>query len=53
VAGTLPPIAFLLWSQWVMYGNPFTPGQVWMPIQNEYVEVERADGRFQIPSSST
>ena len=39
VAGTLPPIAFLLWSQWVMYGNPFTPGQVWMPIQNDYVEV--------------
>jgi hypothetical protein len=37
VAGTLPPIAFLLYSQWAMYGNPFLPGQVWMPDQNVYV----------------
>ena len=37
VAGTLPPIAFLLYSQWAMYGNPFLPGQVWMPDQNIYV----------------
>ena len=37
IAGTLPPIAFLLFSQWAMYGNPFWPGQHWMPNQNEYV----------------
>jgi hypothetical protein len=37
VAGTLPPIAFLLWSQWAMYGNPVLPGQAWMPNQNVYV----------------
>ena len=37
VAGTLPPIAFLLYSQWAMYGNPFMPGQYWMPNQNIYV----------------
>jgi hypothetical protein len=37
VAGALPPIAFLLYSQWAMYGNPFIPGQVWMPNQNIYV----------------
>ena len=37
VAGTLPPIAFLLFSQWAMYGNPFLPGQYWMPDQNIYV----------------
>ncbi len=37
VAGSLPPVAFLLYSQWAMYGNPFLPGQYWMPVQNEYV----------------
>lgn len=37
VAGTLPPIAFLLYTQWAMYGNPFLPGQAWMPDQNIYV----------------
>lgn len=36
-AGTIPPIAFLWFSQWAMYGNPFLPGQSWMPNQNEYV----------------
>ncbi len=35
----LPPIGFLLFSQWAMYGNPFFPGQHWMPNQNEYVNV--------------
>jgi hypothetical protein len=39
VAGSLPPIGFLLFSQWAMYGNPFWPGQHWMPNQNEYVNV--------------
>ena len=37
IAGSLPPIAFLLYSQWAMYGNPFLPGQHWMPDQNIYV----------------
>ncbi len=36
VAGSLPAIAFLLFSQWAMYGNPFLPGQYWMPDQNAY-----------------
>ena len=39
VAGTVPPIVFLLLTQWAMYGNPFIPGQVWMPNQNQYVSV--------------
>ena len=38
VAGSIPPILFLLYSQWAMYGNPFLPGQAWMPNQNVYVE---------------
>lgn len=37
VLGTIPPILFLLYSQWAMYGNPFLPGQAWMPNQNQYV----------------
>ena len=34
VAGTVPPVLFLLYSQWAMYGNPFLPGQYWMPEVN-------------------
>ncbi|MBI5433542.1 MAG: hypothetical protein HZA52_11995 [Planctomycetes bacterium] len=34
----VPFIAFLLWTQWLMYGDPFTPGQKVMPHQNEYVD---------------
>lgn len=37
VLAALPPIAFLLGTQWAMYGNAFTPGQFVMPDQNEYV----------------
>lgn len=37
VVGAVPPILFLLYSQWAMYGNPFLPGQYWMPNQNAYV----------------
>jgi hypothetical protein len=33
-----PFLAFLLWTQWLMYGDPFTPGQKVMPHQNEYVD---------------
>jgi hypothetical protein len=35
----LPPVAFLLWSQWAMYGDPFTPGQFVMPAQNVFTDV--------------
>ncbi len=31
VAGSVPPVLFLWYSQWSMYGNPFFPGQYWMP----------------------
>src|SRR5262245_61881999 len=48
VAGSLPPIAFLLYTQWAMYGNPFLPGQYWMPNQNIYVQ-EGARG-FTLPA---
>lgn len=34
VLGTVPPVLFLLYTQWVMYGNPFLPGQYWMPKVN-------------------
>jgi hypothetical protein len=37
VVGSLPAVGFLLFSQWAMYGNPFLPGQYWMPNQNVYV----------------
>lgn len=39
VAGSVPPVLFLLYSQWAMYGDPFLPGQAWMPQQNIYTEV--------------
>lgn len=47
VLGSLAPLAFLLYSQWAMYGNPFLPGQYWMPDQNIYVN-EGARG-FTLP----
>ena len=31
ILGSVPPVLFLLYSQWSMYGNPFLPGQFWMP----------------------
>jgi hypothetical protein len=37
VLAALPPIGFLLATQWAMYGDAFTPGQFVMPDQNEYV----------------
>ena len=39
VLAALPPLLFLLGTQWSMYGDPFTPGQLVMPRQNEYVDV--------------
>jgi len=38
VVGSIPPILFLLYTQWSMYGNAFLPGQFWMPKQNAYTE---------------
>lgn len=37
VAGSLPAVAFLLGSQWAMFGHPLWPAQFWMPHQNVYV----------------
>lgn len=34
VTGSIPPVLFLLYTQWAMYGNPFLPGQYWMPDVN-------------------
>lgn len=31
ILGSIPPVLFLLYTQWAMYGNPFYPGQYWMP----------------------
>lgn len=36
VAGSLPPVFFLLYSQWAMFGDPFLPAQYWMEIGNPY-----------------
>ena len=38
VAGSVPPVIFLCWSQWWMFGDPFKPGQYWMPKQNDFVD---------------
>ncbi len=34
VAGSVPPVLFLLGSQWAMYGTPWYPGQFHMPDVN-------------------
>lgn len=39
ILAALPPLAFLLGTQWAMYGNAFTPGQFVMPDQNVFVDV--------------
>ncbi len=36
IAGSLPPVLFLWYTQWAMFGNPFLPAQHWMPDQNVY-----------------
>ena len=48
IAATIPPILFLLYSQWSMYGNPFFPGQYWMPD----VSVSDVYGQFRNPYST-
>jgi hypothetical protein len=37
VAASVPPVGFLFYSQWSMYGHPLYPGQYWMPLQNKFV----------------
>ncbi len=37
VLGSVPPVLFLLYSQWAMFGNPIYPGQFWMP-NVEYID---------------
>lgn len=39
IAGSLPPVLFLLYSQWAMFGNPWLPAQYWMPPGNVYATV--------------
>ena len=34
VAGSVPPVLVLLATQQAMFGNPFLPGQYWMPAVN-------------------
>jgi len=36
ILGSVPPVLFLLYSQWSMFGNPFLPGQYWMPDVTHY-----------------
>lgn len=31
VLGSVPPVLYLLYTQWAMYGHPIYPGQYWMP----------------------
>lgn len=49
LASTLP-VGFLLYSQWAMYGNPFLPGQYWMPDVNY---TEQGWRGFSFPSIRT
>ena len=34
VIGAVPPVLFLLYTQWTMFGNPILPAQYWMPKVN-------------------
>jgi hypothetical protein len=36
ILGSIPPVLFLLYSQWAMFGNLFMPGQYWMPDETFY-----------------
>lgn len=31
ILGSIPPVLFLFYTQWAMFGNFFLPGQYWMP----------------------
>lgn len=47
VLGSVPPVLFLLYTQWAMFGNPFLPGQYWMPDAST-----TAFGTFENPYST-
>lgn len=47
VLGSVPPVAFLLYTQWAMFGNAIMPGQYWMPD-----ETTTAFGTFENPYST-
>ncbi len=40
ILGSVPPVLFLLYSQWAMFGDPIYPAQFWMP------DVEYTDSGF-------
>jgi hypothetical protein len=48
IVASVPAVLFLLYSQWAMYGNPFMPGQYWMP------DLSRSEvyGQFRNPYST-
>jgi len=48
VLATVPPVLFLLYSQWSMFGDPFMPGQYWMPD----VSTSPVFGTFRNPHST-
>jgi len=47
VAGSVPPVLFLLATQWIMYGSPFFPGQYWEKGLNY---VDRGWRGFSLPA---
>lgn len=48
VLASVPPVLFLLYSQWAMFGNPLLPGQYWMPDVTE----TQVFGEFRNPYST-
>ncbi len=50
VLGSIPPITFLLFSQWAMFGDPWRPAQYWMPSAN-YTDLGWRG--FSVPSIET
>lgn len=47
ILGAIPPVLLLLYTQWVMFGNPFLPAQYWMPAVNY---TDRGWRGFDLPS---
>jgi hypothetical protein len=48
VLASVPPVLFLWYSQWAMFGTPFLPGQFWMPDVTDM----QLFGEFQNPYST-
>lgn len=48
VLASVPPVLFLWYSQWAMFGHPFLPGQYWMPDVTDM----QIFGEFQNPYST-